>query len=50
MIHLLGEELVPPCIDPVLNDNAGQAAYEHGPWSPVAADVDCPACLEWVHA
>lgn len=53
MIHLLGLLLVPPCIDPLVNDDAdGNLAnkYVPGPWSPVAGDVDCPECKQWVHA
>ncbi|UUW96489.1 hypothetical protein [Pimelobacter simplex] len=51
MIHLLGVELLPPCIDPLLDaPDSALVDYVPGPWSPVLADVDCPECLQWIHA
>jgi hypothetical protein len=48
LVHLMGEELVPPCMDPVVNPAAQGSAP--GVWTTVASQVTCPDCLEWVHA
>jgi len=48
LLHLMGEELIPPCMDTVVNPEAKETAP--GVWTTVASEVTCPDCLEWVHA
>lgn len=48
VVHLLGEALLPPCMDAVLTSEPYQGPP--GIWSPIASDVTCPTCREWVHA